>query len=90
MVIDNNRKSGKTQELLKQVEDMLHKNRVLYFMNEEQLKNHNKEIINKFCQQLIDMLTDRAELIDFGYTSMFMFDLDDLKQSIDVLTEETK
>lgn len=44
----------------------------------------------EICQKLIDMLTDRANLIDFGNCAEFMFTVYDLEESIKEILEQYK
>lgn len=83
------REQGKTKEILKEFEEKLHKDKYVFVYNNEELKKHNKQIINDFTQKLIDMLTERAELINFsGNYSEFMFSVYDLQESIKQLESE--
>ena len=50
----------------------------------EQLKSQPAEI----CQELIDMLTDRAELIEAGLCAEFMFTIYDLRESVEEILKE--
>lgn len=51
---------------------------------EQQLQSQPAEI----CQELIDMLTDRAELIEAGLCAEFMFTVYDLRESIEEILKE--
>lgn len=50
----------------------------------QQLKSQPAEI----CQELIDMLTDRAELIEAGLCAEFMFTVYDLRESVEEILKE--
>lgn len=51
---------------------------------QQQLKSQPAEI----CQELIDMLTDRAELIEAGLCAEFMFTVYDLRKSVEEILKE--
>lgn len=51
---------------------------------QQQLKSQPAEI----CQELIDMLTDRAELIEAGLCAEFMFTVYDLRESVEEILKE--
>lgn len=66
-------KDKQIAELQKQLEE-----------KDDKLKSQPAEI----CQKLIDMLTDRAELIDVGTCAEFMFTVYDLRESVKELLED--
>lgn len=54
----------------------------------EEIKQQLKSQPAEICQKLIDMLTDRAELIEAGLCAEFMFTVYDLQESVEEILQE--
>ena len=56
----------------------------------QSLADHDKQVRKEVCDNLVEMLTDRAELIDCGGCAEFMFATYDLQESVKEIQGETK
>lgn len=56
----------------------------------QSLADHNKQVRKEVLGELMNMLGDRAELIDCGSVAEFMFTTYDLQESINEILGETK